>query len=325
MPVVMRGNAPLLDRGRRGAADRPFPPDSQRRGSPFALIAEPWQELERSRPGTPWSEVDGDRDSPEPDEPQTTSPGNPMSPRRDARVWPRLDGRVRAASRGQPPGAPWQHGRPPVPGSAPASGGRWLGRRPVADQGTSLVRPIPRSGSLPRWRAESNRFRTKGASMSDETSSSGSPTIVLVHGAFADASSWNGVIERLQARGLNASSPLPTRSGDRERFRLHRGLLDQIDGPGDAVGHSYGARSSRTRRPARRTSSASSTSGLPDRGRRDALTMSRRARRTASSARPSCSHVPDRGRRPRRPSSSIDPAKLREAFAGRPPRPSRSR
>ena len=28
---------------------------------------------------------------------------------------------------------------------------------------------------------------------------SGSATVVLVHGAFADASSWNGVIERLQA------------------------------------------------------------------------------------------------------------------------------
>jgi pimeloyl-ACP methyl ester carboxylesterase len=27
------------------------------------------------------------------------------------------------------------------------------------------------------------------------------PTIVLVHGAFADASSWNGVIERLQQQG----------------------------------------------------------------------------------------------------------------------------
>jgi alpha-beta hydrolase superfamily lysophospholipase len=27
------------------------------------------------------------------------------------------------------------------------------------------------------------------------------PTIVLLHGAFADASSWNGVIERLQQQG----------------------------------------------------------------------------------------------------------------------------
>ncbi|HEY7094830.1 MAG TPA: hypothetical protein VH393_16730 [Ktedonobacterales bacterium] len=34
------------------------------------------------------------------------------------------------------------------------------------------------------------------------------PTVVLVHGAFADASSWNGVIERLQAQG-GQLPPLP--------------------------------------------------------------------------------------------------------------------
>ena len=33
--------------------------------------------------------------------------------------------------------------------------------------------------------------------MSETTNGSGAPTVVLVHGAFADASSWNGVIERL--------------------------------------------------------------------------------------------------------------------------------
>jgi alpha-beta hydrolase superfamily lysophospholipase len=32
-------------------------------------------------------------------------------------------------------------------------------------------------------------------------------TIVLVHGGFADAESWNGVIERLQARGLRVTAP----------------------------------------------------------------------------------------------------------------------
>ena len=32
-------------------------------------------------------------------------------------------------------------------------------------------------------------------------------TVVLVHGAFADASSWNGVIERLQAAGMNVTAP----------------------------------------------------------------------------------------------------------------------
>ena len=36
--------------------------------------------------------------------------------------------------------------------------------------------------------------------MSEATPTDGSPTVVLVHGAFADSSSWNGVIERLQAR-----------------------------------------------------------------------------------------------------------------------------
>jgi alpha-beta hydrolase superfamily lysophospholipase len=43
------------------------------------------------------------------------------------------------------------------------------------------------------------------------------PTIVLVHGAFADASSWNGVIERLQQQGYTviapANPPAPTSSG----------------------------------------------------------------------------------------------------------------
>ena len=33
------------------------------------------------------------------------------------------------------------------------------------------------------------------------------PTVVLVHGAFADASSWNGVIERLQAAGVTVTAP----------------------------------------------------------------------------------------------------------------------
>ena len=37
--------------------------------------------------------------------------------------------------------------------------------------------------------------------MSGPTSDGAPLTVVLVHGAFADASSWNGVIERLQAAG----------------------------------------------------------------------------------------------------------------------------
>ena len=33
------------------------------------------------------------------------------------------------------------------------------------------------------------------------------PTVVLVRGAFADASSWNGVIERLQSQGFTVIAP----------------------------------------------------------------------------------------------------------------------
>src|SRR5829696_7517693 len=42
----------------------------------------------------------------------------------------------------------------------------------------------------------------KGEAMSINPQDGSQPTVVLVHGAFADASSWNEVIKRLQAEGL---------------------------------------------------------------------------------------------------------------------------
>ncbi|MFD5394252.1 alpha/beta fold hydrolase [Streptomyces sp. NPDC127097] len=39
------------------------------------------------------------------------------------------------------------------------------------------------------------------------TTATAKPTIVLVHGAFADASSWNGVVERLERRGYAVMAP----------------------------------------------------------------------------------------------------------------------
>ena len=45
-----------------------------------------------------------------------------------------------------------------------------------------------------------------------ETNSNAPLTVVLVHGAFADSSSWNGVIERLQAAGIQVTAaPNPLR------------------------------------------------------------------------------------------------------------------
>lgn len=66
------------------------------------------------------------------------------------------------------------------------------------------------------------------------------PTIVLVHGAFADSSGWAGVTERLTDRGypvLAFSNPLRGPASDSEYLRL---FLDTIEGPIVLVGHSYG-------------------------------------------------------------------------------------
>jgi pimeloyl-ACP methyl ester carboxylesterase len=66
------------------------------------------------------------------------------------------------------------------------------------------------------------------------------PTIVLVHGAFADASGWTRVIKNLQRDGfpvLAPANPLRSLQGDAEYVR---GVLATIAGPIVLVGHSYG-------------------------------------------------------------------------------------
>ncbi|MET7275338.1 MULTISPECIES: alpha/beta fold hydrolase [Streptomyces] len=71
-------------------------------------------------------------------------------------------------------------------------------------------------------------------------SRSAKPTVVLVHGAFADASSYAEVIPRLIARGLDVVAPaVPNRSliGDAAYVAS---IVRQIPGPVVLVGHSYG-------------------------------------------------------------------------------------
>jgi pimeloyl-ACP methyl ester carboxylesterase len=71
--------------------------------------------------------------------------------------------------------------------------------------------------------------------MSDST-----PTIVLVHGAFAESASWNGVVARLQDRGLTvvaAANPLRSVAGDGAYVR---DVIAGVGGPVVLVGHSYG-------------------------------------------------------------------------------------
>jgi pimeloyl-ACP methyl ester carboxylesterase len=66
------------------------------------------------------------------------------------------------------------------------------------------------------------------------------PNIVLVHGAWADGSSWSSVIEQLQAEGYRITAPqFPLTSLADDVARL-RQVLDVQDGPTIVVGHSYG-------------------------------------------------------------------------------------
>lgn len=75
---------------------------------------------------------------------------------------------------------------------------------------------------------------------STRADSSQEPTVVLVHGAFADASGWNDVITRLVAGGytvLAPPNPLRGLTSDAEYLRT---FLTTIEGPVVLVGHSYG-------------------------------------------------------------------------------------
>jgi pimeloyl-ACP methyl ester carboxylesterase len=66
------------------------------------------------------------------------------------------------------------------------------------------------------------------------------PTIVLVHGAWADNSSWNGVIERLQALGYTVDVPPNPLGGVSSDSAYLSDFLSTISGPIILVGHSYG-------------------------------------------------------------------------------------
>ncbi|MFJ3524269.1 alpha/beta fold hydrolase [Pseudomonas sp. NPDC090203] len=66
------------------------------------------------------------------------------------------------------------------------------------------------------------------------------PTVVLVHGAFADSSSWNGVVKVLQKDGytvVSAANPLRSVATDAQYVA---GIVKSIKTPVVLVGHSYG-------------------------------------------------------------------------------------
>ncbi|MFF8914780.1 alpha/beta fold hydrolase [Streptomyces sp. NPDC015032] len=66
------------------------------------------------------------------------------------------------------------------------------------------------------------------------------PTVVLVHGAFADASGWNGVVERLQRDGYTVMAPANPLRGLTDDSAYIADVLKSIRGPIVLAGHSYG-------------------------------------------------------------------------------------
>jgi pimeloyl-ACP methyl ester carboxylesterase len=66
------------------------------------------------------------------------------------------------------------------------------------------------------------------------------PTVVLVHGAFADASGWGPVIERLMDAGVDVRAVVNPLRGITVDSAYVASVIAQIPGPVLAVGHSYG-------------------------------------------------------------------------------------
>ena len=66
------------------------------------------------------------------------------------------------------------------------------------------------------------------------------PAIVLVHGAWADASSWSRVIKRLQSDGYTVYAPPDALRGIASDSAYLGKFLERIQGPVVLVGHSYG-------------------------------------------------------------------------------------
>jgi len=75
--------------------------------------------------------------------------------------------------------------------------------------------------------------------MSTTNSDTAPLTVVLVHGAFTDASSWNDVIGRLQSAGVQVTAPANPLRGLSADSAYLESFLEQIPGPVLLVGHSY--------------------------------------------------------------------------------------
>jgi pimeloyl-ACP methyl ester carboxylesterase len=119
-----------------------------------------------------------------------------------------------------------------------AAGATVLAGLTVASAGAPLsasAQPAAPGGPVTRLAAA----RTGAPSGIAETSSS-LPTVVLVHGAWADSSSWDGVIDRLRQAGYPVVAAADPLEGLAQDSAAVASLLRSIKGPVILAGHSYG-------------------------------------------------------------------------------------
>lgn len=113
---------------------------------------------------------------------------------------------------------------------SPPSDGTRSRRRPALVAGAVAAMALATAGAL----------TTSVATATPTHQRSAKPTIVLVHGAWADASSWNGEVKLLQAKGYPVEvAPNPLRGVASDSAYL-ASYLATITGPIVLVGHSYG-------------------------------------------------------------------------------------
>jgi pimeloyl-ACP methyl ester carboxylesterase len=79
-----------------------------------------------------------------------------------------------------------------------------------------------------------------GAAAKPQAAQTARPTIVLVHGDFADGSSWSSVIQRLQHKGFTVVAPPNLLRGPATDAPYLASYLQSISGPIVLVAHSYG-------------------------------------------------------------------------------------
>jgi pimeloyl-ACP methyl ester carboxylesterase len=112
--------------------------------------------------------------------------------------------------------------------------GAMTGSVALATAGLVRLDGAAAAGSAP---AQKGRLMAQASPVATPTAA---PTVVLVHGSFADASGWSGVITRLQAAGITAFAPANPQRGISYDGAYIASAANQTGGPVLLVGHSYG-------------------------------------------------------------------------------------